>query len=148
MKHFGLSISLLLLGGFISSISSQELESRLKFYKPDKFRAAVHSLQQKYKTTYQPAKGWEEAIEELESNRIVLIDGIRKGDKKTIRQAEGLLHTLDATLLANPLIQKKQITAIRRTLGDKARTAIRGDLGIVPNNFHIHPKGGPMSLSH
>ena len=51
MKHFGLSISLLLLGGFISSISSQELESRLKFYKPDKFRAAVHSLQQKYKTT-------------------------------------------------------------------------------------------------
>lgn len=101
MKHFGLSISLLLLGGFISSISSQELESRLKFYKPDKFRAAVHSLQQKYKTTYQPAKGWEEAIEELESNRIVLIDGIRKGDKKTIRQAEGLLHTLDATLLAN-----------------------------------------------
>ena len=147
MKHFGLSISLLLLGGFISSISSQELESRLKFYKPDKFRAAVHSLQQKYKTTYQPAKGWEEAIEELESNRIVLIDGIRKGDKKTIRQAEGLLHTLDATLLANPLIQKKQITAIRRTLGDKARTAIRGDLGIVPNNFHNnfaipHPSKG------
>lgn len=136
MKHLSLSIYLLILSGITSPIFSQGLEYRLHFYKTDKFRAAVHSLQQAHSTDYQPPKDWEEALKELENNRTSLIDGIKKGDKKTIRQAEKIIDILDATLLANPLIKGKQITAIRRILGDKARTAIRGDLGIVPDNFH------------
>ncbi|WP_274949772.1 SUMF1/EgtB/PvdO family nonheme iron enzyme [Bacteroides cutis] len=136
MRHFCLFIYLLLLGSITSSVFSQGLEYRLKFYQPEKFRATVRSLQQTHKFAYQPAKGWEEAIKALEDNRVSLIEGITKGDKKAIRQAEEILNTLDATLLANPLIKGKQIVAIRRILGNKARTAIRGDLGIVPANFH------------
>lgn len=147
MKHIGLLIYLLLIGGFTSSVFSQGLEHRLKFYQPDKFRAAVRSLQQAHPTTYQPAKGWEEAVKQLETNRASLIAGIRKGDKKAIQQAERIVGTLDATLLANPLIKEKNVTAIRRTLDKAARTAIRGDLGIVPANFHNnfaipHPSKG------
>lgn len=136
MRHLRLFVYLLLLGSFTSSALAQELELRLKHYQPDKFRAAVRSLQQTHKDAYQPARNWEEAVRELETNRAALLEGIRKGDKKAVRQAENILHTLDATLLANPLVKGKRIVAIRRVLGTGARTALRGELGIVPDNFH------------
>lgn len=136
MKRKSLSVCLLVMVYLVTWASSEGLESRLNFYKPEKYRSAIHHLQNKYKSTYQPGKAWEKALVELENNRTPLLEGIRKGDKKTIRQAEGLLEILDAALLANPLIRGKQILAIRRELGDKARTATGASLGIVPNNFH------------
>lgn len=147
MKHTALLLYLLFVGGFTSSVFSQGLEHRLKFYQSDKFCAAVRSLQQANPTVYHPVKGWEEAIKELESGRASLIAGVRKGDKKTIRQAERIMAILDGTLLANPLIKGKNVTAIRRTLDKEARTAIGGNLGIVPANFHNnyaipHPSKG------
>ena len=147
MKRICLFICLLLMGGLAVGASPEGLESRLNFYKPEKYRAAIRQLQNKYKENYEPGKSWEKALTELENNRASLLEGIRKGDKKTIRQAEELLGQLDAALLANPLIRGKQVLAIRRELGEKARTAIGGDLGIVPENFHnnfaiYHPSEG------
>ena len=49
---------------------------------------------------------------------------------------------LDAALLANPLLADKQVVAIRRTLGDKARTAMSGQLGIAPSNFQNNSEIG------
>ena len=147
MKRISLFICLLLMGGLAVWASPEGLESRLNAYQPEKYKAAIRHLQTKYKEAYQPGTSWEKAIAELDSNRASLLEGIRKGDKKAIRQAEELLGQLDAALLANPLIRDKQVLAIRRELGEKARTAIGGDLGVVPDNFHnnfaiYHPSEG------
>lgn len=147
MKRICLFICLLLMGGLAAGASPEGLEYRLKAYEPGKYRAAVRHLQQKYKEAFQPGKSWEKAVTELENDRASLLDGIRKGDKKAIRQAEELLGQLDAVLLSNPLIRDKQVLAIRRELGEKARTAVGGNLGIVPENFHNnfaihHPSEG------
>ncbi len=147
MKRICLFVCLLLMGGLAAKASPENLEFRLNSYKPEKYRAAIRNLQDKYKAAYQPGKSWEKAVAELENNRTSLLEGIRKGDKKTINRAEELLNQLDAALLANPLIRDKQVLAIRRELGEKARTAIGGDLGIVPENFHnnfaiYHPSEG------
>lgn len=136
MNRIVLLICLFLIKTATFSATSQDLESRLSFYQPNKYRAAVKSLQSKYKNAYTPHADWEKMIDELENNRADILDGIRRGDKKAVKQAESILKVLDATLLANPLVKEKKILAIRRSLGDKARSALRGDLGIAPDNFH------------
>lgn len=136
MKRINLIVCLLATGITTSFATVRGLDMRLQHYQPEKFQATVRFLQTQYKADFQPGTDWESALRELEANRSQLIEGVRKGDKKAIRQAEQILHELDATLLANPLIRGKQLVAIRRTLGDKARTAIRGELGIAPDNFH------------
>ena len=136
MKSINLMVCLLATAVTTSFAAVRGLDMRLQHYQPKKFEAAVSSLQTQYKSDFQPGTEWEKVLQELEANRSQLIEGIRKGDKKAIRQAENILHELDATLLANPLIRGKQVVAIRRTLGDKARTAVGGALGIVPDNFH------------
>ncbi len=135
MKSINLMVCLLATAVTTSFAAVRGLDMRLQHYQPKKFEAAVRSLQTQYKSDFQPGTEWEKVLQELEANRSQLIEGIRKGDKKAIRQAENILHELDATLLANPLIRGKQVVAIRRTLGDKARTAVGGALGIVPDNF-------------
>ena len=136
MKRINLIVCLLATGIMTSFAAAQGLDMRLQHYQAKKFQAAVRSLQTRYKADFQPGTDWEKALQELEENRSRLIEGIRKGDKKAIRQAEDILRELDATLLANPLIRDKQVVAVRRTLGDKARTAIGGALGVAPDNFH------------
>ncbi|MEG1543197.1 MAG: SUMF1/EgtB/PvdO family nonheme iron enzyme [Tannerellaceae bacterium] len=146
MKRISLFVCAFLLSGAAVFASPEGVEIRLKQYKPESYRAAVLDLQKKY-TAYQPGKAWEKALSELDTNRAQLLAGIRRGDKKSIRMAEGLLKELDATLLANPLVREKKIVAIRRALGDKARTAVGAPLGIAPDNFHNnfaipHPSEG------
>lgn len=123
------------------------LIERLDYYTPETYRLSVQNLQKAYPETYAPAKGWEEALAELSAKKGELIREIKAGNKKAEKEAEKLLRTLDATLLANPMLKDKQLIAIRRVLGDKARKAMSGQLGIAPSNFQnnseIHnPKGG------
>lgn len=136
MKRISLLVCIFIISNHEAFAFTQDLESRINNYQPDKYRASVSYLQNKYKEAYQPGKDWEKALDELSANQIRLTEGIRKKDKKSILEAEKLLRTLDAVLLANPLLNGKKVVAIRRELGDKARTAIRGDLGIAPDNFH------------
>ena len=104
MKSINLMVCLLATAVTTSFAAVRGLDMRLQHYQPKKFEAAVRSLQTQYKSDFQPGTEWEKVLQELEANRSQLIEGIRKGDKKAIRQAENILHELDATLLANPLI--------------------------------------------
>ena len=144
---------LLILSGLLSSSmlsaqdSWQSLINRLTYYSPEKYKSAVNNLKKKYPDSYRPDAGWEKAVSELETNKETLISGLKAKDTKAEKQATKLLQQLDAALLANPLLADKQVVAIRRTLGDKARKAMSGELGIAPSNFQNNseignPKGG------
>lgn len=133
--------------GLRAENKGDDLIERLDYYTPETYRLSVQNLQKVYPDTYAPAKGWEEALTELSAKKGELVREIKAGNKKAEKEAEKLLRTLDATLLANPMLKDKQLIAIRRVLGDKARKAMSGQLGIAPSNFQnnseIHnPKGG------
>lgn len=113
----------------------ESLVNRLNYYSPEKYKAAVGNLQKKYPDSYRPKADWEKAVSELETQKQTIIQGLKANDKKAIKQASHLLEQLDAALLANPLLADKKVVAIRRTLGNKARTAMSGSLGIAPSNF-------------
>lgn len=113
----------------------QSLVDRLNYYSAGTYKSAVRDLQKKFPNRYQPDKNWEQAVGELEANRVQLLEGLRNKDAKAEKKAEKLLKQLDASLLANPLLEGKKLVAIRRVLGEKARTAMSGALGIAPSNF-------------
>ena len=115
--------------------SWQSLINRISYYSPEKYKSAIDHLKKKYPDSYRPDKDWEKALDELKTDKEKLIDGLKSKDPKAGKQAQKLLKQLDAALLANPLLADKQVVAIRRSLGDKARKAMSGDLGIAPSNF-------------
>ena len=115
--------------------SWQSLIDRLTYYSPEKYKSAIDHLKKKYPDSYRPDKNWEKAFEELKTDKETLINGLKAKDPKAEKQAQKLLKQLDAALLANPLLADKQVVAIRRTLGEKARKAMSGELGIAPSNF-------------
>lgn len=115
--------------------TNQTLINRLNYYTPEKYRSAVKDIQKRYSGNYKLASDWEKNVTELETNKDELIIRLKAGDKKASKEAENLLRKLDTGLLANPLLFNKKVVAIRRTLGDKARTAMSGSLGIAPSNF-------------
>ena len=115
--------------------SRQSLINRINYYTPDTYKSAIDNLKKQYPDTYRPGTDWEKALEELQAEKEKLIGGLKEKDAKAEKQAGKLLKRLDAALLANPLLADKQVVAIRRTLGEKARTAMSGQLGIAPSNF-------------
>lgn len=139
MKRILLSMSLCLGLGYIPSILAQDawqdLVHRLTYYSPQSYKSAILDLQKQFPKTYQADADWEKTIQELEANRQALIEGLNKQDKKAEKQAIQLLKKLDKNLLANPLLVGKKMVAIQRHLGEKARTAMSGELGIAPSNF-------------
>lgn len=114
---------------------NQDLINRLTFYTPSQYRMSVNELKKSFPDTYKPSAKWEEALSELEKNKPELITAIKNGDKKAVQTATKLLSVLDAALLENPLIKDKKVVAVRRELGQKARRAMSGSLGVGPSNF-------------
>lgn len=139
---------LLVLSGLCSPLmlsaqdSWQSLINRLNYYSPEKYKSAVDNLKKKYPDTYRPDAAWEKALTELSTNKETLINGLKAKDTKAEKQTLKLLQQLDAALLANPLLADKQVVAIRRTLGNKARKAMSGELGIAPSNFQNNSEIG------
>ena len=122
--------------------SWQSLINRLTYYSPEKYKLATDNLKKKYPDSYRPDKDFEKALEELKADKETLIKGLKAKDPKAEKQAQKLLQQLDAALLANPLLAGKQVVAIRRTLGDNARKAMSGGLGIAPSNFQNNSEIG------
>ncbi len=117
------------------SSTNQSLVDRLNYYSPQSFRLAVDDIQKRYGKAYQFPTDWEKNVKELEDKKETLITRLQAGDKKAEKEVVTLLKKLDAVLLANPLLANKQVVAIKRNLGDKARSAMSGSLGIAPSNF-------------
>lgn len=119
----------------LSQHVNQGLIDRLNHYSSQSYKSAVDDLIKKFPNKYKPGNGWTKAIIELESNKSSLIRDIKSGNSKAEKKAKDLLSQLDEALLANPLLLNKNVVSIRRVLGDKANTAMSGQLGIAPSNF-------------
>lgn len=127
--------------------SWQDLINRLSYYSPEKYKSSVDYLQKKYPDDFHPDGDLEKTINELKTNKEQLISGLKSKNPKAEKQARQLLEQLDAVLLANPLLKDKHVVAIRRVLGEKARHAMSGQLGLAPSNFQnnseiANPKTG------
>ena len=143
MRRFFIYCSLLFAGSVLHAQDTwQSLINRLNYYTPEKYRQAVEDLQKRYPDKYQPGKEWEQALQEWQANQSALVEGLKNKDAKAEKQARKLLKRLDAALLANPLLKDKQVVAIRRVLGDKARRAMSGQLGLAPSNFQNNSEIG------
>ncbi|MDR1981826.1 MAG: SUMF1/EgtB/PvdO family nonheme iron enzyme [Tannerellaceae bacterium] len=113
----------------------QDLIIRLNHYSAEKYKSAVYDLQKKYPGQFTPDKDWEKTVAELQQKKEELTDRLKAGDTQAGKEAVRLLRKLDAVLLANPLLAGKPVVSIHRTLTDRARKAMSGELGIAPSNF-------------
>jgi len=76
-----------------------------------------------------------------------LIEGIQENNSEAIKKATKLIETLEKGLLLNPLLDFDKIILLRRDLGNNARLAMSGNLGIAPANHNnnasvAHPDKG------
>lgn len=111
------------------------LAERLESYTAESVKKTVTQLQAQFKDSYALPADWEKTVDELANNRALLLQGLKANNPTSIRDAQTLIKRIDALLLANPLLQNKPVVTIRRTLGDLARTASGGGLGVAPSNF-------------
>ncbi len=112
-----------------------DLINRLKFYSYRQCRMSVEQIQKDFPKIYSAPPGWETTLEQLDQNRASIIRRIESGEKQALNDAEKLLASIDALFKENPLIKDKRIIGVRRNLGDKARYATGGVLGVGPSNF-------------
>lgn len=140
MKRYSRIELLLLFFLFTSSIvlysknNKTDLSLRLGFYTPTSVQASVANLQKAFPTSFN-AKDANKLIDELQNRKALLMKGIKLGDAQSINEAEELIAKLDALFQKNPLFKDKKFVAIRRLLGEKARRAMSGTLGVGPSNF-------------
>lgn len=115
--------------------AENDLVNRLGFYSEKHCRMSVEQLVKQFPATYKPPQNWESTLVDLDKNGEGIISLIKSGDKKTVRDAEKLLTSIDAIFRENPLIKDKKIASVRRELGNRARNATGATLGVGPSNY-------------
>ncbi|NQU54631.1 MAG: SUMF1/EgtB/PvdO family nonheme iron enzyme, partial [Bacteroidetes bacterium] len=119
---------------------NSQLLKRLRLVDAEAYQLAIedqNNNSEKYLTT----------LSQFEKEKVELLKGIQNNSAETVKRASELLAILDEGLLANPLLDFDKIILLRRDLGEKARTALSGSLGMAPanhnNNASIgHPEKG------
>ena len=120
-----------------------DLVFRLKSFDPVIYRMALDDLQESYPTEFKIKNQTLRALQTMHEQRADLVKRMREGDEHAFRESALLIRQLDQQLLQNPLIEGKSIIAIKRSLGQNARTAksensatiTANDLGLAPSNF-------------
>jgi len=135
-QHLALLIfGLTIIGRASAQTVEPDLVNRLGFYSAKQCRLSVEQLEKQFPATYNPPQNWKTTLDDLDKNGEGIISRIKSGDKQAIKEAEKLLASVDAIFTGNPLIKGKRIAGVRRELGEKARNAAGGTLGVGPSNF-------------
>lgn len=113
---------------------NKDLADRINGIDPVAYRMAVEDMSGLSKGFKAPS-GWEDALVEITAGKEKLVEAVGNGDKNAVAKAGKLLDVLDRTLLANPLLEGKQVLAIRRYFEDGDRTRTGGSIGLAPSNF-------------
>lgn len=120
-------------------LARQDVITRLQWFDAVAYRRALAHMQATWRDEVPIHPSTIDRMKELEERKPSLLHDLKRGDEASAARAERaaieLLHALDRQLLANPLIEGKQILALRRELGGRARHAMSGELGIAPSNF-------------
>ncbi len=135
MKGIVALLYLLIIGAeCFATAKPQDLINRLNWYSSKSLNAAITDLQKTAPDKFRTQEV-DKIVADYDLRKTNLIKNIKSGDSKAIAEAELLVKKIDELLLKNPLIDTKKIVAVRRQLGDKARWAMNGDLGVGPSNF-------------
>lgn len=145
-------IFIILLTIFCSPVSRanenhKQLEKRILLFDFEAYRLAMNDLEDSYPDRTEINKKYIEALNNLKNKRDTFLTGIKNNNHEILNEANQLLNTLDEGLISNPLLDFDKIILLRRDLGDNARSAMSGGLGIAPanhnNNASIpHPEKG------
>lgn len=137
MKKKSCLLLLLLCSSAIALAQTHALDlvERIKAVDPVAYKMAVEDMTKLSKNKFKAPTQWEDALNKLTAQKEELIAGLSKEDKTAISKAESLLDQLDKTLLANPLLEDKDVLVIRRHFEDGDRTRTGGNIGLAPSNF-------------
>ena len=119
----------------VSENAFDDIIFRLESFDPTMYRMALDDLQNTYPTKFITEDKTLIALNRMDEGRDELIRGVRDGDRSAYRDAVLLMRQLDQQLLHNPLIDGKTMVAIKRRIGDRARTEMGGGIGLAPSNF-------------
>jgi len=124
------------LSSTLNENETEQLEVRLQLLDYTAYKLAIEDLQKSYPRVIKDSEKYLNALEIVNSEKISFLQGIKTNDKAIIKKANELLNILDEGLLANPLLDFDNIILLRRQLGENARTAMSGALGIAPANHN------------
>ncbi|MBT3748235.1 MAG: SUMF1/EgtB/PvdO family nonheme iron enzyme [Bacteroidetes bacterium] len=110
------------------------------------YQLAIEDLSSAHPKVYPNIHKLLNGIDQLKQLKSKLGKGI-KSSVSEINAAKNIKKTLDLALLANPLLANKKILVIKRDLGESARHAMSGGIGLAPTNFQnnseiSHPAEG------
>jgi formylglycine-generating enzyme required for sulfatase activity len=139
IKLNGLRVLFIFTATIFCQVSAQTIDNdlinRLGFYSSKQCQISVEQLIKNFPATYTPPANWKAVLADLDKNRSEIIRRINSRDKTAEKDAEKLLNSVDAIFLENPLVKGRKIGSVRRELGQKARNATGGVLGVGPSNF-------------
>jgi formylglycine-generating enzyme required for sulfatase activity len=123
-------------GTKIKANENNQLKNRISLIESEAYRLAIDDIKKNLNNFN--SKKYLKVLKTFETEKKKLIQGINNNDKSQIEKATMLVDILDEGLLSNPLLDFDKILILRRDLGDKAKFAMSGDLGIVPSNFETN----------
>ncbi len=120
-----------------------DLISRVESFDPLQYQMALDDLKESFPGKFKIEDHTVIALQGMTDHRVDLVKRMKQGDQDAFKLSAVLLKQLDYQLLMNPLLEGKSIIAIKRTLGQNARTAksensvtiTANDLGVAPSNF-------------
>ncbi len=98
-------------------------------------QAVLLAFQDQYPQSPVPPPSIMAQLNELDQLRTQFPSMAEADQQKALPRIQSLLAGVDRMLLNNPLIQGKQILAIKRHFPGDARSRISGGLGLAPSNF-------------
>ena len=132
-KIIGIFILLL----FFSDLYCNEADDiivRLQYFNPVQYQMALDDLSKSFPEKFTPDQQTPSFLQKMVEYQSVLVEQIENGDKDALKEAIDLLMQLDAQMLKNPLLTDKKVITIKRTMGNKARSAMGVNIGFALSN--------------
>ena len=145
MEIFKKLISAAILLLFLNDLYCNEAADiviRLNRFDPVRYQMALDDLSGSFPGQFTPDRQTRSILQEMKERRLDLVQQIEKGDQHALHVATGLLAQLDVQMYKNPLLADRKIMVIKRTVGDKARSAMGAGIGLAPSNFQNNAEIG------
>jgi hypothetical protein len=136
-KGFGIPVLLILLlaGTMVAGNPDNDLIVRISSFQPVQYQMALDDLEKRFPDRFKAEGASLVALEKIRQQKAELLERMEKGDRSAFTEVKALLVQLDGQMLKNPLLNGKSVIAVKRSLGDKSRTAMGRELGLAPSNF-------------